>query len=213
MSLSHIRREYAHATLSESEVDRDPVRQFEHWLAAALAAELSEPNAMTLATATPEGVPSARIVLLKGIDERGFVFFTDYRSRKGMELERNPQAALVFYWGGLERQVRVTGTVSRVSQQESAAYFESRPLASRLSAWASHQSAPLAGRAVLEERAAAIARQYGTHAPPPLPPYWGGFRLAPQSFEFWQGRENRLHDRVLYTRESPTTWRIERLSP
>jgi pyridoxamine 5'-phosphate oxidase len=210
--LSTLRRDYAHAALSERDVDPDPIRQFEHWFAEAQAAEVRDVNAMTLATATPDGAPSARIVLLKGVDARGFVFFTDYRSRKGAELLHNPRAALVLYWGPLERQVRVDGTVSRTSAEESAAYFASRPLASRLSASASHQSAVVADRASLEARVAELAETYAERTPP-LPSYWGGFRLAPTAIEFWQGRPNRLHDRLRYTRSPGDNWHIDRLSP
>lgn len=213
MSLADVRRDYARAALSERDVDPDPIRQFERWLAEARAAASSDQTAMTLATAAPDGDPLARMVLLKGVDDRGFVFYTDYRSHKGLELERNPRAALVFYWAELERQVRVQGTVSRVSPVESAAYFATRPLASRISALTSHQSAVIADRDVLDARAAALARQYSDDSPPPPPSYWGGYRVAPRTIEFWQGRPNRLHDRLLYTRESGEHWRIERLSP
>ena len=211
-SLSDIRREYAHATLSERDIDPDPIRQFERWFDDARAAEVPELNAMTLATATAGGLPSARIVLLKGVDARGFVFFTDYRSQKGAELDANPRAALVFYWAALERQVRVTGPTSRVGRDESAAYFNSRPLGSRLSAMASHQSSTIASRAVLETRAAALAREYAGGAPE-IPAYWGGTRVTPETVEFWQGRPNRLHDRLRYQRDPGGAWRIDRLSP
>ena len=211
-TIADLRREYARATLSESDVDPDPVRQFERWFAEARAAEVLEPNAMTLATATPDGWPSARMVLLKGVDERGFVFYTDYRSRKAAEIEANPRAALVLYWGELERQVRITGLVSRVSAAESAAYYRSRPLGSRVGAWASHQSAVLDYRETLERRWAELAAHYASGEPPP-PAHWGGYRVVPLEIEFWQGRESRLHDRIRYRREAAEAWVRERLSP
>jgi pyridoxamine 5'-phosphate oxidase len=211
MSIAHLRREYARARLDERDVDPDPLVQFHKWFDDARRAELPEPNAMTLATATPGGVPSARMVLLKAADERGFTFFTDYRSRKGQELEANPHAALVFFWGELERQVRITGTVTRVSREETEAYFRTRPRESRLGAWSSHQSTVLAGREALEARLREVsARHPGDEVP--TPPYWGGYLLRPDALEFWQGRESRLHDRVRYHREAGG-WRIERLSP
>jgi pyridoxamine 5'-phosphate oxidase len=211
MSIAHLRREYARARLDERDVDPDPLVQFHKWFDDARRAELPEPNAMTLATATPAGVPSARMVLLKAADERGFTFFTDYRSRKGQELEANPHAALVFFWGELERQVRITGTVSRVSREETEAYFRTRPRESRLGAWTSHQSKVLAGRETLEARLREMAARHpGDEVP--TPPYWGGYLLKPDALEFWQGRESRLHDRVRYQREAGS-WRIERLSP
>jgi len=211
MSIAHLRREYARARLDERDVDPDPLVQFHKWFDDARRAELPEPNAMTLATATPAGVPSARMVLLKAADERGFTFFTDYRSRKGQELEANPHAALVFFWGELERQVRITGTVSRVSREETEAYFRTRPRESRLGAWSSHQSTVLAGRETLEARLREVAARHpGDEVP--TPPHWGGYLLKPDALEFWQGRESRLHDRVRYQRETGS-WRIERLSP
>jgi pyridoxamine 5'-phosphate oxidase len=212
VSLSDIRREYAHATLSERDADPDPIRLFERWFEDARAAGLPELNAMTLATATPDGAPSARIVLLKGADARGFVFFTDYRSRKGAELDANPRAALVLYWAALERQVRITGPAARITRAESAAYFDSRPLGSRLSAMASHQSSVVANREMLDARASELAREYANHAPD-IPSYWGGTRVTPETIEFWQGRPNRLHDRLRYTRDGSGQWRIDRLSP
>jgi pyridoxamine 5'-phosphate oxidase len=212
-SIADLRREYAHARLDEAEVSHDPMVQFSRWFADAQAADVPEPNAMTLATATADGAPSARIVLLKGFDERGFVFFSDYRSRKGAELEANPRAALAFYWGEVERQVRVTGGVSLTSREESERYFRTRPLGSRLGAWASHQSRVIPGRAALENYVREIERRFADDNVP-LPSHWGGYRVVPDSIEFWQGRENRLHDRIRYVRESGGGgWRIERLSP
>ncbi len=211
VSIGDLRRDYAKARLDESSVSADPIVEFARWFEEAVKAELHEPNAMTLATANAEGVPSARIVLLKGFDQRGFVFFTDYRSRKGTELAENPRAALVFYWGELERQVRIVGSTTQTDRQESEAYFRSRPRGSRLGAWISHQSQVIAGRQQLDERVPELERRYpGDDVP--LPPYWGGFRLRPDSIEFWQGRASRLHDRIRYVRNGDR-WRIERLSP
>lgn len=211
LSIADLRREYARARLDEKDVSRDPFAEFDRWFAEAQAAAVEEPNAMVLATATPDGRPSARVVLLKGFDERGFVFFTDYRSRKGVELEANPRAALAWYWVELERQVRVEGTVTRTSPEESELYYRSRPLGSRLGAWASHQSRPIASRDVLEASLREVERRFGG-GDLPLPPHWGGYRLRPELFEYWQGRESRLHDRVRYLREGER-WSIERLSP
>jgi len=212
MSIADLRREYALARLDETDVSHDPIVEFARWFAEAQEAEVLEVNAMTLATATAAGVPSARIVLLKAFDERGFVFFTDYRSRKGGELEANPRAALVFYWGELERQVRITGGVVLTSREESEEYFRSRPLGSRLGAWASHQSRVIPGRTALEQDLRDVEERYGD-GEVPLPPHWGGYRLVPDAIEFWQGRESRLHDRMRYTREVGKEWRVERLSP
>jgi pyridoxamine 5'-phosphate oxidase len=198
--------------LNEADVDPDPIRQFRRWFEHALAAQVPEPNAMTLATAGPDGRPSARVVLLKGCDEAGFTFFTNYESHKGRELTANPWASLVFFWVELARQVRVEGTAERVLPAESDAYFRSRPLGSQLGAWASHQSEVLAGRAVLEQRLAQLVQQYAGQEVP-RPPYWGGFRVQPVEIEFWQGRPNRLHDRLLYRRAVPEGYCIERLSP
>ena len=192
-------------------MSRDPIAEFARWFAEAQAAEVEEPNAMVLATATPGGAPSARVVLLKGFDERGFVFFTDYRSRKGAELEANPRAALVLHWSELERQVRISGEVTRTSMEESETYYRSRPLGSRLGAWVSHQSLAIPSREVLEDGLREVERRFAG-GEVPLPPYWGGYRVKPEAIEFWQGRENRLHDRIRYQREGPT-WRIERLGP
>ena len=211
-SVADLRREYARARLDERDVSHDPLVEFARWFAEAQEAQLPEPNAMTLATATAGGAPSARIVLLKAFGQGGFVFFTDYRSRKGTELEENPRAALVFYWGELERQVRITGAVTRTSPEESQEYFRSRPLGSRFGAWASHQSRVIAGRAALEADLREIEARFAA-GEVPLPPHWGGFRVAPEAIEFWQGRENRLHDRIRYARQRDGSWRIERLSP
>jgi len=212
MSIADIRRQYARARLDEAHVSPDPVVEFDRWFSQAREAKVLEPNAMTLATATRDGAPSARIVLLKGYDERGFVFFTDYRSRKGIELEQNPQASLVFFWPELERQVRITGTVERTSAQESEEYFRTRPRGSRLGAWVSHQSRVIPSRAQLESGLRQVKERFPTDEVP-LPPYWGGYRLRPQEVEFWQGREDRLHDRIRYLRKKGGGWQLERLSP
>jgi pyridoxamine 5'-phosphate oxidase len=210
--LQRLRDEYRLTGLTESEVDSDPVRQFEQWLETAIAARLSEANAMTLATATPDGLPSARTVLLKAFDERGFVFYTNYESQKGQELAANPRAALLFYWAALERQVRIAGTVTRVAREESLRYFHSRPAGSQLGALASPQSRPVPDRAELEARLHTLAQRYPA-GDIPLPDYWGGYRVTPAMFEFWQGRPDRLHDRLRYTRTPVGAWAITRLAP
>jgi pyridoxamine 5'-phosphate oxidase len=206
-----MRREYAREGLAEADVDADPVVQFGRWFEQAEQAGLLEPTAMTLATATPDGRPSARMVLLRGFDERGFCFYTNYESRKGVELAANPRAALVFWWGELERQVRIEGPVAPTSRAESEAYFHSRPPGSQLSAAASPQSRVIQDRAVLERRVAELAT--GSAAGQvPLPDFWGGYRLTHEVVEFWQGRPNRLHDRLRY-RRAGDGWKIERLAP
>ena len=209
--VADLRKEYTCAGLSESDAAADPVEQFRRRFDAALDAGLHEPNAMTVATAARDGRPSARVVLLKGFDTRGFVFYTNYEGRKGRELEENPRAALLFYWGELERQVRIEGTVSRASEEESDAYYASRPRGSRLGAWASEQSRTVEGREVLEYRIGDLEAQYEGREVP-RPPFWGGYRVRPEVVEFWQGRENRLHDRIVYRWEDGR-WEIERLQP
>jgi pyridoxamine 5'-phosphate oxidase len=209
--VARLRNEYTRAGLKESDADPDPIAQFRRWFDEALAADLHEPNAMTLATATPDGRPSARVVLLKGFDERGFVFYTNYEGRKGGELGANPRCALAFYWGELERQVRVDGRASRVPEEESDEYFRSRPRGSQLGAWASEQSRPVKGREELEERLRGLEAEYEGREVP-RPPFWGGYLVEPEVIEFWQGRENRLHDRLVY-RRSGGSWRRERLQP
>jgi pyridoxamine 5'-phosphate oxidase len=235
MPFPDTRREYSLGGLDRDDLASDPLAQFRRWFGDASAsrgasrlrrigialfdlwhAVLGQPpvdvNAMVLATADHQGRPSARTVLLKGIDARGFTFFTNYDSRKGRELAENPRAALVFFWPGLERQVLVSGEVTRLTAEESERYFRSRPLGSRIAAWASNQSAPVPDRATLEERWRETAARFpGDDVP--LPPNWGGFLLAPSRIEFWQGRANRLHDRFSYTREAGGEWRIERLAP
>jgi pyridoxamine 5'-phosphate oxidase len=210
--VARLRKEYTRTGLDESNAALDPIEQFRGWFDEALAADLHEPNAMTLATATPEGRPSARTVLIKGFDERGFVFYTNYGGRKARELEANPQCALVFYWGELERQVRVEGRAGRVSEEESDTYFNSRPLGSQLGAWASEQSRPIEDRGTLERRLRELESEYEGREVP-RPPFWGGYRVEPETVEFWQGRENRLHDRVLYRRSGDGGWKRERLQP
>ncbi len=212
VSLANLRKEYMLHGLSENAVDADPIRQFAAWLDAAIAAEHPEPTAMTVATATPDGAPSARMTLLKGLDARGFVFYTNYESRKGHELAANPRAALIFFWVLLERQVRVEGRVEQTSTEESDTYFHSRPVGSQLGAAASPQSQPVPDRATLEQRYAALEAEYAG-GEVPRPAHWGGYRVIPEVIEFWQGRPSRLHDRLRYTRQFGGSWRIERLAP
>ena len=212
MDLGSLRRDYADGSLSEADVAPDPMVQFARWFEEARLAGVTEPNAMTLATADSNGRPSGRIVLLKGVTDGGFVFFTDFRSRKGRELAANPYAALVFHWQPLERQVRVSGQVARVDDTAAMAYFQSRPEGSRIGAWASEQSSVIADRTALEERVARLAGEF-SGGDIPLPPHWGGFRVMPSEIEFWQGRSNRLHDRLVYTRTPELGWHLARLSP
>ena len=210
-SIADLRLNYTRQSLLEANIHPDPIQQFQTWFNQAVEANLLEPNAMTLATASPNGTPSARIVLLKGVDQRGFVFYTNYNSQKGQELAANPQAALVFLWGELERQVRVAGAVEKIADQETEAYFNSRPHSSQLGAWASDQSCVIPNREGLEQRLTDLTEQYQDQAVP-RPLHWGGFRVIPQEIEFWQGRPSRLHDRLRYRLEADH-WIVERLSP
>lgn len=212
MELADLRNDYGRLELRERDVDPDPFRQFDQWMKQAMTSGLQEPNAVALATATPDGKPSVRMVLLRGVDADGFRFFTNYQSRKGQELAANPHAALLFFWPVLERQVRIEGRVVLASPEESDAYFQSRPLGSRLSAVASPQSQVIPDRNCLEERIKILEAQYPDEVVP-RPPYWGGYRVIPVSFEFWQGGPNRLHDRLRYLPAGDGTWRIERLGP
>ncbi|MDH6118150.1 pyridoxamine 5'-phosphate oxidase [Kitasatospora sp. GAS204A] len=210
--LARMRRQYAEAGLSEHELAPDPVTQFSRWFAQAERAGIAEANAMVLSTADAAGRPSARTVLLKGFDERGFVFFTNYGSRKGTELTANPHAALLFPWHPIQRQVIVSGSVERTGRDETAAYFRTRPHGSQLGAWASEQSSPVASREVLERRYAELASRYPEGEGVPVPPFWGGFRVVPEAVEFWQGRPNRLHDRLVYAADGDG-WTVRRLCP
>jgi pyridoxamine 5'-phosphate oxidase len=210
--LAALRQDYAQRGLRRHELDADPIRQFNTWLLEATAVQLIEPNALTLATVDEDGQPWTRTVLLKICDERGFTFFTNYESAKGRHLAGHSRVALTFWWGALERQVNVTGTVTKVPPKESEVYFHSRPESSQIGAWASAQSEVVQNREQLERQFAAAVARYGG-AQIPLPPHWGGYRVTPQTIEFWQGRRSRLHDRLRYARQGDGSWKIERLSP
>lgn len=210
--ISQLRREYMHTSLDESNVYHEPFRQFRAWFDEAVRAEIPEANAMHLATCSAEGRPSGRIVLLKDLDERGFVFFTNYQSRKGEQMAENPHAALTFFWGGLERQVRAEGMTEKIDPAASDAYFATRPLGAQIGAWASPQSKVIANRKILEDAVRMQEQKFGT-ATPARPPHWGGYRLLPVLVEFWQGRESRLHDRIVYELQADGTWQIVRLAP
>ncbi len=211
-AIADIRKEYMLETLNESGVQNNPITQFDLWWQEAVMSAIEEVNAMTLATATREGKPSARIVLLKDYDEKGFVFFTNYESHKGKDLADNPQATIVFFWKELERQVRIEGIVEKVSSEESDTYFFSRPTGSQVGAWASPQSSLIVDRSVIEENVIRYTEQFEVESIT-RPPHWGGYRLKPQLIEFWQGRKSRLHDRLQYTLQQNGTWKIERLAP
>jgi pyridoxamine 5'-phosphate oxidase len=211
MSIAELRKEYTLAGLSEQDIDSDPIQQFKRWLQQALEV-VPEPNAMVLATVGHSGRPSTRVVLLKGVDERGFTFFTNYNSRKAREMSENPRAAITFYWGPLERQVCICGDITKISQQEAEAYFRSRPRGNRLGAWASKQSQVIASRAELENRMKQLEATYPDEDIP-MPPFWGGYLLTPIQIEFWQGRPSRLHDRICYSKQAANQWKVERLSP
>ena len=211
MPLADLRKDYSLSGLAEKDLARDPFRQFQKWFQEAEAAKVIEPNAMVVSTVSKAGQPSSRVILLKGVDGRGFVFYTNYESRKGREIDANPKVSLLFPWLALERQVVIEGTITKISREESEAYFHSRPHASQIGAWASQQSAIVSSRSVIEDAAKALEKKYAGQQVP-LPPHWGGYRVSPESVEFWQGRRSRLHDRLRYRREKDA-WVVERLSP
>ena len=210
--IADIRKDYQLQTLSEQDISADPIQQFTKWWEEAIQSEIDEVNAFTLATSSLQGKPSARIVLLKGYDNKGFIFFTNYESAKGNELANNPQASMVFFWKELQRQIRIEGSIEKVSPRESDEYFSSRPEGSRIGAWASPQSKIITDRSEIEINAQKYQQQYAD-GNIPRPPYWGGYRLKPLQIEFWQGRANRLHDRIQYTVQKDNSWKIERLAP
>lgn len=211
MDIGNIRQDYQLKTLNEADIAQDPFGQFSIWWDEAIKSEIDEVNAMTLATATPDGIPSARIVLLKAFDENGFEFFTNYESHKGAELAANPHAALVFFWKELQRQVRIQGVVEKVDAAESDRYYNSRPYGSRIGAWSSPQSTPIDSRTILEENVVKFTEQYKEDVP--RPDFWGGYKLVPTLFEFWQGRSSRLHDRFQYKLSDGKVWNVMRLAP
>jgi len=211
IDIHNIRTDYVKAGLLEDQVKKDAIEQFLNWFNEALKSKVMEPNAMTIATVSNEGQPNARIVLLKGVDENGFVFFTNYNSKKGQEISENNKIALLFFWPELERQVRVLGEVEKTSIQESETYFHSRPIGSQLGAWASQQSSKIDNRGIIEESLKLVKEKYDSKEIP-LPDYWGGYRVIPQQIEFWQGRANRLHDRIVY-KKTETSWELHRIAP
>ena len=211
-TIADLRQDYTLQGLRETDVNSNPFVQFKEWFDQALSADILEPNAMMVATTTTQGNPSARMVLLKDFDERGFVFYTNYNSQKAQELAENPQAALVFWWAELQRQVRICGWVEKVSDEESDKYFYSRPFSSRLGAWASNQSEVIENREILEQQLEGLQKEY-YNKDVPRPPHWGGIRVIPAEIEFWQGRSSRLHDRLVYRKVEDGSWKIERLSP
>jgi pyridoxamine 5'-phosphate oxidase len=211
-SIADIRKDYKLRSLNETDVAADPFSQFTVWWDEAVRSDIAEVNAMTLATSTVNGVPSARIVLLKGFDEKGFIFFTNYQSQKGKQMDDNPHVALVFFWKELERQVRIEGLIEKVSEEESDAYYHSRPVGSRIGAWASPQSEVIGNRNVIENNFAALEKKFGNENIP-RPGYWGGYIVRPTMLEFWQGRSSRLHDRIQYTLHADSSWTIQRLEP